>query len=61
MKIGDLVRCLHMHENNVGIVVRTDLGSDYRTVKKRYWVLLHGRRSPFTFLKHQLEIISEAH
>ena len=60
MKVGDMVRCniaaLDSHRN-CGLITRIDRTSLSRKYEKRYWVLMHGKKSSFPFLGHQLEVI----
>lgn len=57
MKVGDLVRCptVGLH----GLIMRIDRTSITQSYQERYWILLHGKRTIFPFLGHQLKIISE--
>ena len=60
MKVGDLVRCTMGSMGcfgNCGLVMRIDRTNPTRGYQKRYWVLMHGKKSPFPFLEHQLEVI----
>ena len=55
MKVGDLVKCKTMAA--YGLITRIDRTSPARGYEKRYWVLMHGKKSSFPFMEHQLEVI----
>ena len=66
MKVGDIVKALHVAENlddgrsNVGLIVKVDRSS--LTHQLRYWVKLFGGWSIglAPFMERQLEVISES-
>ena len=57
MKVGDLVKCITVGSH--GLIMKIDRTSITESYQERYWVLLHGKRTAFPFLGHQLKIISE--
>ena len=66
MKVGDLVKALHVAENldngrsNVGFIVKVDRSS--LTHQLRYWVKLFGgwNIGPAPFTGRQLEVVSKS-
>jgi len=60
VKVGDMVRCTMVGFDsfrNCGLITRIDRTSPARGYEKRYWVLMHGKKSSFPFMEHQLEVI----
>ena len=58
MKVGDLVKVLHLYDNGLGIITKLDR-STIHPYKPRFWTSIQGMRSAFPFLEHQLEVVSE--
>ena len=60
MKVGDMVRCkiaVLDSSRNCGLITKIDRTSPNYGYRKRYWVLMHGKKNSFPFLEHQLEVI----
>jgi len=57
VKVGDLVKVLHLYDSGLGIVTKLDY-STIHPYQPRFWVKLQGiKAGAFPFLKHQLEVV----
>ena len=60
MKVGDLVKCITVSPDAIGIITKIDMASNRNSLKQRYWVLLQGKRSSFPFMDYQIEVVNES-